>query len=54
VLVIEILRYKQPEIAALFEGLWGPFEIVVPVEASYEELERLMQERPRPGRAGDV
>jgi len=41
-LILEIVREQQPEIFQLLERMWGPF-------LRFDEWEKLMQERPRPG-----
>jgi len=52
--IIECLRAKQPEVAAVIEKLWGPFVVdfsdVETSDCEHEFYRRLMEEPPRPGR----
>lgn len=50
----EIIRYKQPSIfEKIMELIFFPKIIIKPIiKESTEELARIMQERPKPGRGG--
>lgn len=50
----EIIRYKQPSIFERIMKLFFIPEIIIKpiITESTKELERIMQERPKPGRGG--
>ena len=55
--VLELVEYRQPEIAARIKLIGQPsrkFAGGAVYDMGYDDLERLMQERPQPGRAGDA
>lgn len=61
ILVIDAVRYYQPEVAEVIETTWGPFhsrtsrQAVPPYdnEDELEEIDKLMRQAPRPGRGGE-